>query len=110
VALAILFVIHNTIRLTVLVRRPQVEIMSRLGASDRFIASPFVIEAVLQSAGAAAFALAAVWALQRGVATQIGGVSFLPLPWAGAFMGAAVVLAWLAALYALSRVLRAVGP
>jgi cell division transport system permease protein len=110
VALAILFVIHNTIRLTVLARRPQVEIMSRLGASDRFVSTPFVIEAMFQTAGAAAIALAAVWGLQRAISAQIGGVAFLPLAWAGAFVGAAIALAWLAAMLALSRVLRAVGP
>ena len=49
VALAILFILYNTIRLTVLARRPQVEIMSRLGAADRFIAAPFVIEAMLEA-------------------------------------------------------------
>src|SRR4029077_1608416 len=50
---AILFVISNTLRLTVQTRRPQVEIMSRLGAGDRFIATPFVIEAVAQTGLAA---------------------------------------------------------
>uniref|UniRef100_A0A832MMY4 Cell division protein FtsX n=1 Tax=Eiseniibacteriota bacterium TaxID=2212470 RepID=A0A832MMY4_UNCEI len=110
VALAIVFVMHNTIRLTVLARRPQVEIMSRLGASDRFIATPFVIEALIQAAGAALAALAAVYGLQQAVAAQVGGVTFLPPAWAAAFLGAALALAWLAALLALSRVLRAVGP
>src|SRR6185503_1508732 len=49
VALAILFVIYNTIRLTVLALRPQVEIMSRLGASDRFITTPFLFEAMFEA-------------------------------------------------------------
>ena len=35
VALAIVFVMYNTLRLTVLARRHQVEIMSRLGATDQ---------------------------------------------------------------------------
>src|SRR5206468_3356174 len=40
VAIAIMLVLYNTLRLTVLARRQQVEVMLRLGASDRFIATP----------------------------------------------------------------------
>lgn len=108
-ALAILFVIHNTIRLTVQSRRQQVEIMSRLGASDRFIATPFAFEAVMETAAAALIALGLLFAFQQGVRAQIGGVEFLPWPWLLAFFGAAVMLAWVASLVALARVLRGIG-
>ena len=110
VALAIVFVLYNTLRLTVLARRPQVEIMSRLGATDSFIARPFVIEAMLEAVVAALVALGVLFALSSVVAVQIGGITFLPWTWAIVFIGAAVALAWLAATLALSRVLRAVGP
>ncbi len=110
VALAIVFVVYNTLRLTVLARRAQVEIMSRLGATDRFIATPFVIEAVLETALAALLALAVLFAFQQAVVAQVIGVVFLPPLGVLAFLGAAVALAWLASLLALSRVLRAVGP
>jgi cell division transport system permease protein len=110
VAFAIVFVIYSTIRLTVLARRAQVEIMSRLGATDGFIAMPFVIEATLETAVAGVLALGALYGFQQAVASQIVGVVFLPPAWALAFLGGAIALAWLAALLALSRVLRAVGP
>ena len=110
VALAIVFVIYNTLRLTVLARRHQVEIMSRLGATDRFIATPFVIEAVFETAVAALIALAVLLAFRQAVAAQVIGVVFLPPLGALAFLAAAVGLAWVASLIALSRVLRAVGP
>jgi cell division transport system permease protein len=110
VALAILFAVYNTIRLTVLARRPQVEIMSRLGATDFFIATPFVIEAMFEAGLAALLALLMVFALHRAFAAQLVQMVFLPLPWILAFLGAAMLLAWLAALLALTRVLRAVGP
>jgi cell division transport system permease protein len=58
VLLAMMFVLHNTIRLSVMARRAQVEIMSRLGATDRFIATPFVLEALLQAFIAAVLAQA----------------------------------------------------
>ncbi|HEY2954992.1 MAG TPA: permease-like cell division protein FtsX [Candidatus Eisenbacteria bacterium] len=110
VALAIVFVIYNTLRLTVLARRPQVEIMSRLGASDRFISTPFVIEAVVETTVAALVSLGVLFGFQQAVVAQVVGLVFLPPIGALAFLGAAVALAWIASLIALSRVLRAVGP
>ncbi|MBI5709741.1 MAG: hypothetical protein HZC42_05450 [Candidatus Eisenbacteria bacterium] len=109
VALAIVFVIYNTLRLTVLARRHQVEIMSRLGATDRFIATPFVIEAVAEALVAALLALGILLGLQQAFMRQVVSVVFLSLPWVAGFVVAAMVLAWLAAMLALSRVLRAVG-
>jgi len=110
VALAIVFVVYNTIRLTVLARRPQVEIMSRLGATDGFIAVPFVIEAIFEAALAAGIALAVLFGLQQGLAARVIGVVFLPTSWVLGFVGAAIGLGCLASSLALSRVLRAVGP
>src|SRR5262245_61142670 len=109
VAVAMVFVLYNTIRLTVLARRPQVEIMSRLGASDRFIATPFVIEALLQAAIAAVLALAAVLGFQQGFSNRVVPIVYLPWAWVGMYLAVVLVLAWIAALLALSRVLRSVG-
>jgi len=109
-ALAIVFVLYNTLRLTVLARRQQVEIMSRLGASDRFIATPFVLEAMIVAGFASAIALGLLYGAQQALATRVLGVGFLPLPWALTFFGASIGLAWLAAQLALARVLRSVGP
>ena len=110
VALAIVFVIYNTLRLTVLARRHQVEIMSRLGATDRFIATPFILEAMFETAVAALLALGVLVTFQQAVVAQVVGVVFLPPIGALAFLASAVALAWLASMIALSRVLRAVGP
>lgn len=109
VAIAILFVMYNTIRLTVLARRSQVQIMSRLGASDGFIAMPFVIEAVLQATLSAALALGVVFAFQQTFVSQVVHLAFLPWTWAVAFLLAAILLASIAAGMSLSRVVRKVG-
>jgi cell division transport system permease protein len=106
-ALAVILVLYNTLRLTVLARRGPIEIMSRLGATDAFIARPFVIEAMLEALIAAVLSLGLLFALSNAVASQFEGVVFLPWTWAAAFIGAAVALAWLAGSLALSRVLRA---
>lgn len=110
VAIAIVFLMYTTLRLMVIARRHLVEIMSRLGASDRFIATPFVIEAIFVASAASLIALGLLYAAQQAVATRLLGISFLPWTWTVAFFGATVALAWLAAQLALARVLRAVGP
>jgi len=109
VALAIVFVLYSTLRLTVLARRAQVEILARLGAGDRFIATPFLIEAVCQTLLASLLALGLLFGLQQAVAQRLAGVTFLPLEWSLAFVGGAVVLSWSAAAVALTRILRSVG-
>ncbi|HEV2104846.1 MAG TPA: permease-like cell division protein FtsX [Candidatus Eisenbacteria bacterium] len=110
VAFAVVVILFNTLRLTVLARRQQVEIMLRLGASDRFIATPFVIEAILVALAASGLALALLYGLQQAVASRIPGITFLPATWAGAFAGGAVLLAWVSSAAALSRILRTVAP
>lgn len=109
VALAIVFVIHNTMRLTVLARRQQVEIMTRLGASDRFVATPFLVEALLQTLVASLVALGIVFALQQVLAPRVEGLVFLPPVWSGAFLGGSLLLAWAVSAVALARVLRTSG-
>jgi cell division transport system permease protein len=110
VALALVFVLFNTLRLTVLARRQQVEVMCRLGAGDRFVALPFVIEAVAQALVSAVLALGLVFVLQQALAPRLQGLVFLPPPWSIAFVGGAVLLAWLASSIVLTRILRTVGP
>ncbi len=109
-AIAIVLILANTLRFTVIARRHQVEVMSRLGASDRFIATPFVLEAMFEALVAALFALGVIFALQQALSARIIGVVFLPPIWILMFLSVAVGLAWLASWWALSRTLRAVGP
>lgn len=110
VALAVLFILYNTIRLTVLARRSQVAIMSRLGATDVFVAAPFVIEATFVALLASGLALALAFGFQAAFGAQVVRVLFLPPLWTVSFLGINVLLAWIAAMLALTRVLRAVGP
>ena len=109
VALAIVLVLYNTLRLTVLARRQQVEVLLRLGASDRFIAMPYLFEALLQTTIAAAVALLLMFGLQQGLASRLTGLTFLPWNWALAFVGGALLVAWVASTAALTRILRVIG-
>jgi cell division transport system permease protein len=109
VALAIVLVLFNTLRLTVIARRQQVEIMLRLGASDRFIATPYVLEATIHTLMAAAVALLLVLALQQALTPRLAGLTFLPWVWSLSFVGVALAVAWVASAAALTRILRTIG-
>jgi cell division transport system permease protein len=110
VALAMVLVLYNTLRLSVLARRPQVEIMYRLGAGDRFIAMPFVIEAMLEVLFSALLALGLLFGVTQALGTHLENVAFLSPWWALSFVGGALLLAWIASSVALGRILRTVGP
>ena len=109
VALAIVLVLYNTLRLTVVARRQQVEIMLKLGASDRFIATPYVMEAIIHTVMAAAAALLLVFALQQALASRLAGLTFLPWMWSLSFVGVALAVTWVASATALTRILRTIG-
>ena len=75
-----LIVVVNTIRLTVIARRQEIEIMHLVGATRWFIRWPFLIEGLLQgaaAAGAAIVVLVLVYAL--GMARLGASLPFLPL-------------------------------
>ncbi len=48
--LAVLFIVSNTIKLTILARKEELEILSLVGATPFFIKAPFLIEGMLQGA------------------------------------------------------------
>jgi len=64
-ALATLLIVSNTIRLGVLARRDELEILSLVGASRPFVQTPFLLEGVVQGAAGGAIALGLLYALFR---------------------------------------------
>jgi len=59
--IASVLVILNTIRLTIFTRKDEIEIMRLVGASDRFIKVPFIIEGVIYGFLACILAQAVLW-------------------------------------------------
>jgi cell division transport system permease protein len=62
-ALATLLIVGNTIRLAVLARRDELEILSLVGASRSFVSAPFLLEGLLQGAVGGGLALALLFGL-----------------------------------------------
>ena len=62
-AMATLFIISNTIRLTVFARRKEVVIMKYVGATDWFIRWPFVIEGIIIGLVGACIPIVVAWPL-----------------------------------------------
>jgi cell division transport system permease protein len=81
--LATLLIVANTIRLAVLARRDELEILSLVGASRTFIQTPFLLEGLLEGALAGALALLVLFTgfqlvlpgFQFGLELVLGGLS-----------------------------------
>jgi len=92
VSLASVFVIGNTVKLTVWARRDAIEIMKLVGATDGFVKLPFFIEGTIQGFAGAGFALLILFGIYGYVQPGLAGVVFLPTGVCGAMlaMGAAL--------------------
>jgi cell division transport system permease protein len=105
IALVVIFVVANAIRLTVLARRDLHRVMRLLGAGRFFIRVPLVLEGLLISLLAAGVALGAVYGLFRLVEGRLAVLPvFLPWSWMAAFLGGAALLGTLGSTLAVTRV------
>jgi cell division transport system permease protein len=79
VGLIVLFIIVNTIRLAVVSRADEIEIMRLVGASDAFIRWPFIFEGAFVGFLGAAITIAMLW-LAQGPITGLLSEYFKVLP------------------------------
>jgi cell division transport system permease protein len=77
VSLASVFVISNTVKLTVWARRDAIEIMKLVGATDGFVKLPFFIEGAVQGAAGSGFALLILFGIYGYVLPSLEGLVFL---------------------------------
>lgn len=112
VVLAALFLVANTIRLTIYARRLLIRTMKLVGATDRFVQRPFLVEGVAQGLLAGAAAGVTLWILYGLLASSLPGdllgwgtvalvVLFIVV--FGAFLG------WLGSLLAVRRFIQNVA-
>ena len=112
VVLAALFLVGNTIRLTIYARRLLIRTMKLVGATDRFIQQPFIIEGLVQGALAGMTASVLVWMLygaMAGYVPQLSVSAWVLLLLGFGIVGAGALLGWLASFFAVRRFIKNVA-
>ncbi len=69
-----LFIISNTIRLTVYSRRLEISIMKSVGATNSFVRLPFVVEGMILGIVSGCISIGLVWGLYELAITQFQGL------------------------------------
>jgi cell division transport system permease protein len=111
--LAVIFIVSNTIQLTIYARRDELEIMSLVGATRLFIKMPFLLEGLLQGITGGIIALLLLLSIHLLFLHNAGnfltfnpvtaGLSFLPPEYSAGLIAAGAVLGFLGSLAALRR-------
>ncbi|HEY8539100.1 MAG TPA: permease-like cell division protein FtsX [Steroidobacteraceae bacterium] len=119
-AVGILVIVGNTIRLDIQNRREEIEVMKLVGGSDGFVRRPFLYSGVWYGIGGGVVAwvvTAVVLAALRDPISRIAGLygssfqlSGLGLTAGGILVGTGVVLGWLGSYLAATRHLRRIEP
>ena len=119
-AVGVMAIVGNTIRLDIQNRRTEIEVTKLVGGSDAFVRRPFLYSGVWYGIGGALVAwmvTALVVGALRDPVRRIAGLygsgfelSGLPLEATGALVGSAVLLGWLGSYIAASRHLRQIEP
>lgn len=113
--LAVLFIVSNTIKLTVLARHDELEILALVGATPFFIKAPFLIEGMVQGAVGAAVAVAILTAGYYSMLANAvnflafnpadAGLIFLPLSHIVALILGGVFLGFIGSLVSLKKLI-----
>ena len=113
VVAAAIFLVGNTIRLTIYARRLLIRTMKLVGATDSFIQQPFIVEGIMQGGAAGVIAAVVVWLLYgalSGYLPQLEGSDVLLLfllSFGLVVLG--VLLGWLASLLSVRRFIKNVA-
>jgi cell division transport system permease protein len=111
--ITVIFIVSNTIKLTIYARREELEVMSLVGATPFFIKAPFLIEGIIQGGAGALSSLLLLFLLYEGFLHNAGsfltfnpvnsGLAFLPLEYVGAIFLAGILLGFVGSLTSLKR-------
>lgn len=111
--LAVIFIVSNTIQLTIYARRDELEVMSLVGATRLFIKMPYLLEGFVQGLVGGGLALLLLLAVHLLFLHNAGnfltfnpataGLSFLPGEYIAGILGAGILLGFLGSLAALRR-------
>lgn len=113
VVLAAIFLVANTIRLTIYARRLLIRTMKLVGATDRFIRGPFLVEGIVQGFIAGVLAAAMLWGIYRLMLVylpQLELAAGIQLILFGLIIiGLGVMLGWVGSYFAAKRFIRRVS-
>jgi len=112
--IATLFIIANTIRLVLYSRKEEIEIMRLVGATDRFIKTPFYIEGLMLSALGGTIGLGALFTAYRLVLSRFQSslsldrleIQFLSIEQFFLFIGASMLVGWVGCYLSLKQFLK----
>lgn len=112
--LTTIFVVSNIIKLTIYLRRNELETMRLVGATDFFIRGPFVLEGMLQGLVGSGLAMLALFALFEFLKTQVNfpgfirffSPIFLPLPVVTGIIAGSIILCAVVSAFSMRQFLR----
>ena len=115
--LAVIFIVSNTIKLTIYARRDEIEVMSLVGATSFFIKAPFLLEGIIQGLAGSVISIAMLFGLYEGFLHNAGsfltfnpvssGLGFLPLEYIGGVVLSGAILGFIGSLTSLKRFVNA---
>ena len=89
--LAVLFIVSNTIKLTIYARKEELELLGLVGATRLFIKAPFLIEGVIQGAAGSLLSLVFLTSCYFGFLHNAGNfLSFNPADSGLVFLSAGI--------------------
>ena len=113
--LAVVFIVSNTIKLTVLARQDELEILSLVGATPFFIKAPFLIEGILQGAIGSIIAvsilIAGYYSMLANAVNFLSfnlsdaGLIFLPPPYIATLIFGGIFLGFFGSLVSLKKLI-----
>ncbi|MBW2023239.1 MAG: ABC transporter permease [Deltaproteobacteria bacterium] len=98
-ALGALFIVTNTIKLTIYSRKEEIEILKLVGATDWFVKAPFVVEGMIQGVFSALVAMATLYggflafSAKRAIFLNVAVINLQFIPWS--YVVTIVVLSFL---------------
>ncbi len=112
VVLASVFLVANTIRLTIYARRLLIRTMKLVGATDAFIRRPFIVEGIAQGFLAAVLALAVLaglYGLMRNYLPAVDVSGFMPVAFALGLVTIGMALGWVGSYLSVRRFVKNVA-
>ena len=111
--IAVIFIVSNTIKLTIYSRRDELEVMSLVGATRFFIKAPFLLEGLIQGLAGAVLSTILLFGLYEAFLQNAGsfitfnpttsGLNFLPFEYIAGLLLAGALLGFIGSLTSLKR-------